>query len=267
MLADIDAAALNEAGRQVYQALTDWRFGCPSGLDGIDLDTAAPVGDPEVIREAAGCSAFHVVLGRVLTNTFSDELAAANVEWRPDAKALVRLLKRPELMQVGATFWDDVTTGDDVETRTQVVTQALNSAGAWLRENQGPMKTDWLWGRIHNVSLLAPLINDAGITDYNHGPFANDGGLYTVDVAKPAHYVDDDYRQEAGASMRFACEMTSPPNCTMQLPGGQRHLRTEAHYNDLLPGWLTNTSFPLLFRENAVAEATVETIELVPAAP
>jgi penicillin amidase len=244
LLREVDTA-LSEAGRQAYDALMAWQFGCPTGLDGLDSQTAAPVADAVQIRESVGCTVFHALIGRVVDSAFTDELTAADVQWQPGMKPLARLLNRPESMTYGQQFWDDVTTEEETESRVTIVTRALNETGDWLRENLGPNTDDWLWGRIHQVTLLAPLFSDAGINDFNYGPFANDGGLYTVDVANPVGMQEQKYIQTAGPSMRFTCAMTRPPNCTIQLPGGQRHLRADPAYSNFLPGWLTNTSVPL----------------------
>ncbi len=264
IFAALDRDGLDESGARVLAALEAWQFDCPTGLDGLSPTEAMPVADPVVAAESIGCTAFHVLLGRLFVGAFRDELEAAEVGYVPGHRVMVRLLKRPEAMVYGAQFWDNVETEDVVEDMTAGVTTAMNAAGAWLDENMGEDPDTWRWGRIHTMTLAAPLFSDAGVADYNYGPFANDGGIATVDVARCDGTQSHIYSHGSGPSVRFTCDLTEPPTCTLQYPGGQRHRRAGEHYNDLLPGWLTNEPFAMPFTPAEVAAATVSTVALVP---
>ena len=264
ILAAVDRDGLDESGNRVLAALEAWQFECPTGLDGISPTESMPVADPTVAAESIGCTAFHVLLGRLFVVIFQDEFAAADVGFTPGHQVMVRLLERPETMVYGAQFWDDVSTADVEEDMTAGVTTAFNLAGAWLTENMGADADTWRWGRIHTVTLSAPLFNDAGVTEYNHGPFANDGAIATVDVARCNATHNHVYSHSSGASVRFTCDLTAPPTCTLQYPGGQRHRRAGEHYNDLLPRWLTNDPFAMPFTAAEVNDAAVSTVSMVP---
>lgn len=89
-------------------------------------------------------------------------------------------------------------------------------------------------------------------------PFANDGGLFTVDVANP----NSNYKQTAGPSTRFICEARPEGvTCSFQVPGGQSGDIDSPNYDDLLPKWLANEPMPLVLdiaEAKANAERTVE---------
>lgn len=251
---------LDEAGVRLRGVLEAWDYTCPTGLDGVDPETANPVADPDVAAASAGCTAFHVLLPRLRARTFGDELFEAGLEEGtvPGYRPLYNLLLRAPDMAIGDGWWDDVGTDGHQETRGEIVTAAMQDAGSFLTEQLGDDTGTWRWGRMHTVSLRAPLFADAGVNTYNHGPFANDGGFYTVDVASPSGSGDDSYAHRSGPSMRFACEAPadSPVRCTIQLPGGQRHFRDSPHFDDLLQKWLVNEPVPLIADVSAVEPST-----------
>jgi len=245
-----DGADLGDGGALLRGALEAWDLECPSGLDGIDPDTAAPTDDPGVAAASAGCMAFHVLLPRLRRGAFADELFAAGFDEGsvPGYRPLYNLLLRAPDMAVGDVWWDDVSTEEVVEGRADIVVAAMRDAGTFLTAQFGDDVGAWRWGRLHTMSLRAPLFSDAGVSSYDHGPFINDGGYYTVDVANPSGSNGDRYTQRAGPSMRFACEAPAdtPVRCTIQLPGGQRHFRDSPHFDDLLRKWLVNEPIPLI---------------------
>jgi penicillin amidase len=254
--ADPDAQA-------VLDALTAWTdFECPTGLVGTAPDGAA---DPATAVSARGCAAFHVTWARLRDLVFSDELAVADVDQSAQPSALIYLLTDAGFNQ---DYWDDVETTDVVETREEIVAQALIEAGAFLRSEAGD-PAEWLWGRIHTVTLRADLFSNF-VSEFNYPtgdvlPFANDGGLFTVDVANPRNEIANAYDQPNGPSMRFACLADEPGvSCTIELPGGQRHDRGSDYYNSMLDDWLGNRPVPIEFDIAAAAAGAVETVQIQP---
>ena len=251
---DRKGVSLSAAGDAVVSALRAWQFTCPTGL--VDRDpTSAKSADALEAAESAGCTAFHVLAPQLLEGAFDDELQAAGVaSIAPHARpeALIQLMDRPGTLLAGEAYWDDVGT-PATETANTIVVAAVEAAATWLTDNMGATADDWRWGRVHTITLAADVFDAAGLTRYNNGPWANDGGNYTVDVANTsiggtggAHA--GDFSHGSGPSMRFVCEVSATgPSCTMQLPGGQRNVPTEPHYEDLFLRWLNNESIPLRF--------------------
>ena len=108
------------------------------------------------------------------------------------------------------SYWDNVSTEAE-EDAGLAIAEAMNSAGSYFSREYGFDTSEWLWGKVHTVTLNAAIISDAGVKDYNNGPYPNHGGLHTVDVANPRSLYSRQFEHGAGASMRFVCEMTSPP--------------------------------------------------------
>ena len=79
---------------------------------------------------------------------------------------------------------------------------------------------------------------------FNYGPFANDGGLYTVDVANFSWNDDggNGFFQHAGPNVRFSAEMIAPGNVVWRavVPGGAADFVQDPSYQNQIPLWLSN---------------------------
>lgn len=253
---------LDENGARVRDVLEAWTHECPTGLTGT-APTAPADPDAEVTRESAGCMAFHALVPRLHRAVFADEQQAAGVSRRARLDSLLILLLRPEDLAAGTAYWDDVSTSSVTETSTQTAARVLNATGAYLVGQFGEDPADWRWGRKHTVTFNPAF----GQLFTANGPYANDGGLFTVDVANPGGAFSDNYAHGAGPSMRMVCEAhaTNGVSCTIELPGGQRTFRSSPFYDNLIPYWLRNEPIPLWYRATDVARESIETVEFKPA--
>jgi hypothetical protein len=150
-------------------------------------------------------------------------------------------------LQAGDVYWDDVRTPPPaVETKYDIIGAALDTAGSALVDELGDDESVWPWGKKHGFRLTSLLSSLSEFFDEFSNPpppgfFANDGGLFTVDVANP----DSQGIHSSGPSTRFQCEATEPVQCTIQLPGGQSEHPSSDHYDDLLLLWLDNEPIDL----------------------
>ena len=259
LLTAASSLSLSAAGQKVLSALAQWKFGCPTGLTGTDGAKAPLVSDAAVLQESAGCAAFHVVLLDINHATVDDEGVIGE---RGPNLVVVKMLKGEPTLE-GGEYWDDVDT-PVVETKDDILTASFDAAGEYLVKALGDDETQWAWGRIHTVTLRSDLDTASGglVHDFNEYGFANDGGMFTVDVANPT----DDITQAEGAAMRFVCEAKPDrPHCTIQLPGGESSHPDSPHYLDMLPDYLANVSRPLPMDVDAERESAETTMVLTPA--
>ena len=181
---------------------------------------------------------------------------------------LLRLVSQPTTFDAAHTYWDDVSTAAVTETEGDTLLRALTASSDKLATAFGSADAEsWLWGRKHVLKLPADLFSSFGISTYDNGPYANDGGFATVDVANPDSARSGDFSHTAGPSMRMQCEadpVSSTVSCQYQLPGGQSQHRTSPNYEDHLPLWLSNTPREL---NMSVAPIEAATISLVPVRP
>jgi penicillin G amidase len=264
----LDSAAtamLTPEEQAVVDALAAWHFTCPTGVDGHDPQTAPDDADATATAESIGCTAFHVTLFSIVTTATGDDIAAAGLEAggsRWELHLVARAMKDPGTIASGNLLWDDVSTTPAVETKDETIVRGLSLAATALAA-LGPVN-DWRWGR-HHVLSLRSIYDNFGLADWNEGPYAVRGGLYTVNVANPGGHVlgDDnlvgDLGFRFGASVRFVVEATPDgPVMTYQLPGGNDLHRESDFYNNLLPNWIENTSIPFPFGPGAVENPAME---------
>ena len=265
---------LNSDLQNIVDALDNWQYTCPTGIDGNDPKNASDVTDQAVTRESAGCTAFHVLLPYLSDQVFSDDLAPASgydakSSWYGLQETLLYVFTAPgELNKSASYYFDDQSTGGTTETKGEIVKNALEAAGQTLQDNFGSMKAeDWRWGRIHTVTF-ASFFAQAGIDVYDNGPFANDGGYLTVDVANPqgrSGNFSGDFSHPNGPSLRVIFEAKSDGiEGRFQLPGGQDNVRDSKYYGSLIDEWLANEHKPLLFEESDLQGSVDREIEVAP---
>ena len=269
------AATLDATQSALVARLTAWDRTCPTGL--ASSDAAGAASDDAAAREAAvACMIFHEYLQTATELTFDDEANAnsfatgTGTAWpvKAPVMTLLRLVSQPGTFAAARNYWDDVSTAAATETQGETLVRALTaSADKLARAFDSADAESWLWGRKHVLKMPADLFSSFGISTYDNGPYANDGGFATVDVANPDSARSGDFSHTAGPSMRMQCEadpVSSTVSCQYQLPGGQSQHRTSPNYEDHLPLWLSNTPRDL---NMSVAPIEAATISLVPVRP
>lgn len=258
-IANDPMVSLTPEAQKVVNALTAWNFTCPSGLDGHDPTMSPLVDDPAVVEESSGCTAWH----RFIIDL---DDALAGDESTSDFPAFVTYFSvmDPSRLKAGDVYWDDVRTPDPaVETKYDIVGAALDTTGNALIAELGEDETMWPWGRKHGFRLtsllasLSSLFNGFNNPPGDTGFFADDGGMFTVDVAAP----NRQGIHSSGPSARLQCEGLVPVQCTIQLPGGQSANPDSQHYDDLLPLYLDNQPIDLIFDINEAATQALDKFE------
>ncbi len=76
----------------------------------------------------------------------------------------------------------------------------------------------------------------------------------------------DGFMFDHGPAMRFASEIgPGGMRAVSSLPGGVSGVLGNPHYADLLPGWLTNDAFQLLFKNSEVRKNAESVTIFLPA--
>lgn len=262
-------------GLKVIEALKAWNYECPTGLVGPTWDTDL-VEDADELLASAGCAAFHVLLDELRFRIEQNEFAPSHYDSDARAPSAAVYFSIVDPARLGPEnkdiYWDDPGTME-VEDKYQVMGESLQLVGDFLDGWLGGDQTKWAWGRLHGLRLLSDVGGLLGDRSYDNPPnddplFANDGGLYTVDVAypTPTTCLNDDpncepFVQTWGASTRFVCEaLPDGPTCTLQLPGGQSGHPGSENYEDLVQGYLANEPLPLVFDIGEAGANAVRTV-------
>lgn len=245
---------------------------CPSGVVGSNPKGPADT-NATVVQNSAGCFLFHEFLRTLVNNVFADDLAVAKqgINGLAAVKALLFMLDPTNANTPGATnFCNDVNaTGTTVAAKTcgaQVVT-ALAQAYDTLSALIGSNTNTWTWGRVHTirpVSLLALVT-----TNYQPGPYARPGGVFTVDVGSPSLSGSGlNFAYGSGGNVRHISLMDpTNPKVRMQLPGPERDGPAVGPGPDLLGRWVSNTYFDYAFGDQIKAVAVSTETFQAPKAP
>ena len=122
-----------------------------------------------------------------------------------------RLLAEPN-----SHWWDDVNTDGVIETRDDILQQAMADARDELVRRQARRAVDWTWGHQHQLDLENQTLgqSDIGLVRwlFNRGGYQVGGGDEIVDATK-WDAAADDYRVTAAPSMlrRFRGQTDGPP--------------------------------------------------------
>jgi penicillin amidase len=270
--------------------LTHWsaagntrRYTTPTGLATSD-PAGARSSDAEVVSASNAAMLFHALVPRLAARILDPVLST--VPWQGGEMTTRAFLAGPGSQEVakylsalyayangGAPavplYTGLAPCGGTADSCALVTVQALNDTVQFLSTQAfaSAVPSDWIWGRKHRATFDGSL-SSAGLTIFNYGFFANDGGLFTVDVANFGWNDDgaDGYVQRSGANVRFSAQMIASGNVQWRavLPGGQTGNASNPLYQDQVPLWLTNAPGDQPWTPSAMQAAAVSRIVFTP---
>ncbi len=229
-----------EDGRRL---LRDWDFG-----QGVDSAPAAY---------------YNAVWRALLRLTFHDELRESL--W-PDGGdrwfgAMTGLLQDPT-----SSWWDDQSTEDVVETRDDILRQAMRDARDDLTEHLALDPDKWRWGALHELNLRTTTLGESGIGPVerlvNREGFEAGGGSSTVDAT--GWNAAEGYEITTVPSMRMVVDLADlDASRWISLTGVSGH-PASPHYVDQTGLWADGETLPWPHTRNAVEKAAEDELTLRP---
>ena len=136
------------------------------------------------------------------------------------------------LQKEGSRWWDDVSTPDR-ESRTVVVTRALNESVAALEKQLGGDMSGWRWKRVHSIEHRHPL----GVLPvmggyFNVGPFPVPGGQETINNLDFPLDSTGLYKVVSGPALRRVIDLGDLASRFSVNPTGQSGHFMSRHYDD-----------------------------------
>ncbi len=244
-------APLSRAEQEALALLADWDHRQPA---------EGEPGTPEAASSAAAAY-FNAVWRNLLLLTF-DELPeeltpGGNDRW---AEAIRPLLDQPD-----SPWWDRKDT-DEVETRDDILAQALSAAFQELAVAQGEDPADWRWGRSHTLTLREQSLGSSGIgfieAIFNRGPYAISGGAATVNATN--WNAAEGYEVTAGPAMRMVVDLADLDRSRWILVTGASGHPYHPHYIDQLELWRTGETIPWRWERDTVEAQAAHTLVLRP---
>ncbi|MGB4135127.1 MAG: penicillin acylase family protein [Microbacterium sp.] len=149
----------------------------------------------------------------------------------------------------------------------QMLALSAEQAYAELSKLQGDAVSRWNWGALHALPLRSSTLGESGIAPiealFNRGPFRVGGGSSVVNAT--GWVLGESYATTTVPSMRMVVDLDDFDSSTwIHLTGASGHAFHD-HYIDQTDDWAKGVQQPWAFSEDAVARATVDTLELKPA--
>lgn len=224
--------------------------------------------DGDQAQDSAAAAYYNAVWSNLLRLTFHDELGQ---DARPDGGSRWYEVVRALLEEPQNAWWDDRGTPNIVETRDEILTQALDEARLELTRTLGKDPSRWQWGRLHRLELRQQPLGDSAapalVQDLMNSDLLELGGgtaavLATAWSAREA----ENYTVTAVPSLRMVVDLADLDASTwVDLTGVSGH-PASGHYLDQLPTWADGETYPWPFTETAVREASGDELVLRPQA-
>ena len=218
--------------------------------------------------DSSAAAYYNAVWANLLDLTFADQLQGAAA---PDGGSRWFEVVAALLENGDAALWDDTRTSAVVESRDQILAQALYDARLELTASLGKDPDDWQWGKLHQLRLEAsPLGGDevpAPVRSlFNPDPVELGGGTSIVNATAWNAAADGDYGVTALPSMRMVVDLADLDASTwVDLTGVSAH-PWSPHYGDQTEAWAQGRTYPWPFSREAVAEAESDTLLMRPSA-
>lgn len=144
------------------------------------------------------------------------------------------------------------------------IAAAVGASVNKLTELKGEDRAEWAWGRVRPLELKHPVGEQKPMDKvFNLGPFPWGGDSNTIAQTSvdPIEATND---PAFISSLRFVADVGNWDACEWILPAGQSGNPMSKHYDDQLPLWRQGKGIPIPWTPEAVADATVATLKLVP---
>ncbi len=215
--------------------------------------------------DSAGAAYFNATWRALLRLTFHDELPESQWPGGGDRwfAAMTGLLADP-----GATWWDDKDTEDVVETRDDILRQAMLDARDELTAQVALDPDDWEWGVLHRLNLRTATVGESGVGllewIVNREGYRVGGGTSIVNAT--GWDAAAGYDVISGPSMRMVVSLADLDESRwISMTGVSGHPMSD-HYVDQTDLWVDGETLPWAFGRAAVEAAAEDTLVLRPAA-
>jgi penicillin amidase len=214
--------------------------------------------------ESAAAAYYNVVWSNLLELTFHDNLPSA--AW-PTGGARWMLVMEALLDDPDNVWWDDVTTETEVETRDDLLADAMVEAREDLTRLEGRNPDRWDWGHLHQLDLEHQTLGTSGIAPiewlFNRGDWKVGGGGALVNAT--SWDASEGYVVTAAPSMRMVVSLADLDDSRwISLTGVSGH-PFSSHYTDQTDLWVDGETLPWAFTREAVDAAAEDTLTLTPA--
>ena len=167
-----------------------------------------------------------------LKNTFQDELGTNAFKQFLGTHIMKQIVAR-QIANANSSWWDNVTTKNQKETRSQILASSFTEAISALENQLGNIVSNWEWNKVHTVEYQHPLGKLAILKPFfNVGPFSVPGSVEVINNQFFDFSEDGFYKVKGGPSSRRIIDFSDIENSWGILPTGQSGNPFSQHYND-----------------------------------
>jgi len=167
-----------------------------------------------------------------LKNTFEDELGKDRFSVLLNTHIMKQMIAF-QTSNESSPWWDDVSTKDKSETRTDILTKSFQEAILQLEKQLGNDLNAWTWNKVHSVEHKHPLGEVAALRSYfNVGPFEINGSNEVINNLMFTFTEAGNHQVKAGPSTRRIIDFSDIENSMSILPTGQSGNPLSEHYKD-----------------------------------
>jgi penicillin amidase len=223
-------------------------------------DDTQPIGNSPT---SAAAAFFNAVWSNILRLTFDSELgdmkADGGSRWM---QAVTVLLTKPH-----DSWWDNKLTPGVIESRDEILREAMVSARLDLTTKLGKTPVTWQWGRLHQLTLTSQILGDDSVPApvaaiFNRGPWQMPGGSAIVDAN--GWDASKGYEVNMAPSMRMVVDLGDLDASTWVNQTGNSGHPYDAHYVDQTDAWAKNQTYPWPSSAQAIRAAGGDQLILSP---
>ena len=171
----------------------------------------------------------------------------------------------PYLLEAeNSAWWDNRTTPDRKETRTDILTQAFSETIDELTEQLGPDVAGWQWGQVHKILHPHTFHQNPDLAGYfDVGPFPVVGNKEVINNMSYSINGSGEYIVTSGPAIRRVIDFADLETSWNVLPTGNSGNLFSPHYDDQAQLFVDGEFRPQLMRRDAI-EAVSRTLTLNP---
>jgi penicillin G amidase len=213
--------------------------------------------------DSGAAAYFNVVWRDLLALTFHDQLPEE--AWPDGGERWYEVVSRI-IDDQDSQWWDDVETENQVETRDDILRQAMLDARDDMTMMQARDSSKWTWGHIHKLTLENSTLGTSGVGMvewmFNRGPYEVGGGGGAVDAT--SWDAAEGYEVTSAPSMRMVVDMSNFDDSQwIQLTGQSGHAYQD-NYADQTSLWVDGETLPWAYTRDAVEAASEHELALIP---
>jgi penicillin amidase len=217
--------------------------------------------DYQARADSTAAAVFNAFWRHLLQNTFNDELPE---RYQPDGGSRWNDIMRH--MDESSAWWDDKSTTEVVETRSDIFRKSFEEGVAELEDMFGRDTSKWNWGDMHASTFRNGTLGESGVglieSLFNRGPFSTSGGEAIVNAT--GWSVRDGYETNWLPAMRMVVDLGDLNNSITVHTTGQSGHAYHPHYIDMASMWANIEYYPMFWEEGPVTGNAESRLRLQP---